>query len=138
MYSFYIIILHYYFEKFFFRGLHDTALLKENNRMWVNALLESKCTPALIDEEVKKIWLADNTRLIPRKQIRSKDWDAARIVLYNRHREEISKDVEIRRQTLRVAHFPIWLIFKISCKKTNTFYAGHCSIQSCPETGQTQ
>jgi len=64
----------------------------------VNALLESKCTPALIDEEVRKI--ADNTRLLPRKQIRLKDRDAARIVLYNRHREEISMDVEIRRQKL--------------------------------------
>ena len=66
----------------------------------VNALLESKCTPALIDEEVRKIWLANNTRLLPRKQIRSKDRDAARIVLYNRLREEIRIDVEIRRQKL--------------------------------------
>ncbi len=52
------------------------------------------------EEEVRKIWLADNTRLLPRKQIRSKDRDAARIVLYNRHREEIRIDVEIRRQKL--------------------------------------
>ena len=34
-----------------------------------------------------EIWLADNTRLLPRKQIRSKDRDAARIVLFNRYRE---------------------------------------------------
>jgi len=60
------------------------------------------------EEEVRKIWLADNTRLLPRKQIRSKDRDAARIVLYNRLREEIRIDVEIRRQKLYDLKYGIW------------------------------
>jgi len=36
--------------------------------------------------------------LVPRKQIRSKERDAARNLLYNRHREEVRIDVEIPRQ----------------------------------------
>jgi hypothetical protein len=60
------------------------------------------------EEEVRKIWLADNTRLLPRKQIRSKDRDAARIVPYNRHREEIRIDVEICCQKLYDLKYGIW------------------------------
>ena len=83
------------------RARHFESINPADIKDEVNALLEIKSTPALIDEEVREIWLADNTiLLVPRKQIRSKERDAARNLLYNRHREEVRIDVEIPRQKL--------------------------------------